>query len=117
MCGGETAWEAFPRHVYKIDAENVISFAVTRNMTLLLKKMTEKPKPSIIPDLPEETGLIHFYRESGQWKFISQTAYESKKVLLPAISFATKVPIEDFKKKEFPDLQELSQRADRTENY
>ena len=51
---------------------------------------------SIIPDKPEATGLIHFYENGGVWKFLSEEEYEAKKGELPALSFASRHPIEDF---------------------
>jgi len=67
---------------------------------------------SIIPEAPEEKGLIHFYRKDGAWQYVKESEYESKKAELPLITFATKQVIDDFANKEWPDLENLAKEME-----
>ena len=74
-------------------------------------KGADKPPPSIIPDKPDETGLIHFYKLDNEWKFLTSAEYEEHKAELPPLSFATRHPIGSFMDKSFPDLEELTAKV------
>ena len=74
----------------KINSAQVKDFACTREGTVLVMGLDETPKLSIIPDKPTATGLTHFYKENGEWKFVSSDDYEAKKESLPHLCFATK---------------------------
>lgn len=67
----------------------------------------DKPKISIVPEKPEASGLIHFYKKDGSWAFVTEEEYEEKKSELPKLSFATRHPISDFTSKTFADLVAL----------
>mmetsp|Transcript_37855 Transcript_37855/g.49741 ORF Transcript_37855/g.49741 Transcript_37855/m.49741 type:complete len:82 (-) Transcript_37855:2200-2445(-) len=46
-----------------VDADSVASFACTYDAAFYLMADKTKKPVSIIPDKPEATGLIHFYKE------------------------------------------------------
>ena len=87
---------------------SVIDFACSKGATCFVMKGADKPLPSIIPDKPDEKGLIHFYKQNEEWKFITNSEYEERKGELPPISFATRHPIGSFLDKNFPNLEELA---------
>jgi len=70
---------------------------------ILKAKETTKQK-SIVPNNPDATGLIHFFKKDGNWEFVTQEEYETKKEQLPKLCFATRYPISDFSERNFPDL-------------
>ena len=81
-----------------------------------------KKKPaSFVPEKPEASGLIHFYKKENEWKFVTEDEYEAKKDELPAICFATRHAIANFSDKTFPDLTgleaKLSTAADSSPEY
>ena len=84
-----------------------MDFACSRSATCVIMQGEKPPQGSIIPDKPEATGLIHFYKSGDEWKFITEDEYEEKKGELPALSFACRHSIEDFKEKTLPDLTAL----------
>lgn len=53
-----------------------------------------------LPDKTKAKGLLHFYKEGGAWKFLSEADYDlSKKAnTLPAVCFATKCGIKNISK-------------------
>ena len=74
--------------------------------------------PSINPNKPEATGLIHFYQsEDGKWNFVSEEDYQSQKSQLPDICFATRHPIKNFETKSFPNLKDLSKNLQQAESH
>jgi len=62
---------------------------------------------SIVPEKPDASGLIHFYKKEGAWAFVTAEEYEEKKGDLPTLSFATRHSIENFSSKTFADLAAL----------
>lgn len=87
-----------------IDADAVASFACTEDAVCYVLKDSSKKPVSIIPEKPDASGLIHFYREGDQWVFLDPEEYEAKKDSLPKVCFATRHPIADFSAKPWPDL-------------
>lgn len=55
-----------------IDAEQVQSFACSKNAVFYVLKAPNKPKVSLDPEKPYDTGLTHFYKENGKWVFMEE---------------------------------------------
>jgi hypothetical protein len=53
-------------------------------------------------------GLLHFYKQGDQWKYVGEDEYQGKKQELPPITFAIKCPITDIPSKVWPDLDKLA---------
>lgn len=53
-----------------------------------------------LPDKTKAKGLLHFYKEGGAWKFLSEAQYNEAKAAntLPAVCFATKCGIKNISK-------------------
>jgi len=53
-----------------------------------------------MPDKTKAKGLLHFYKEGGAWKFLSETRYEEAKKAgtIPTVCFATKCGIKNMGK-------------------
>ena len=60
-------------NIYKIDckAEDVISFSCTRNSTNFVIAGEVINNTSIVPGKPDEQGLVHFYKQDNEWKFMT----------------------------------------------
>ena len=88
-------------HLVKLDVDGakVVDFACSRDGTCIIQEGEKANMPSIIPDKPDATGLIHFYKSGDEWKFLTEEEYEAKKGELPALSFACRNVIEEFKEK------------------
>lgn len=54
-------------------------------------------------------GMLHFYKKGGEWHYVSEDEYQSKKASLPAITFAARCPINDIPSKEWEDLDKLAE--------
>ena len=94
-----------------VDADSVASFACTYDAVFFVMKDNAKQPVSIIPSKPEATGLIHFYKEGDEWRFVEEGEYEEKKGDLPPICFATRSPIANFGERQFMDLEQLAASA------
>ena len=94
-----------------VDASAVASFACSYDAVFFVMKDDTKKPASIIPNKPEASGLIHFYKEGGEWRFVEETEYAAKKDQLPAMCFATRSPIANFSERNFVDLEQLAQLA------
>lgn len=108
---GENAKTMCP-HIYlivDIDANKIADYAVTYDSVSYLVKGDNKKPISIVPDKPDATGLIHYYKnkEDGNWVFVTEDEYEAKKEDLPRLCFATRASISDFSEKKFVDLEAL----------
>ena len=86
-----------------------MDFSVGYNVTYFVMG-PESSQKSIIPEQPDATGMIHFYKQGGEWKFMRHEEYESQKDSLPDLCFATRHHITDLSSKNFPDLEELTGR-------
>lgn len=53
-----------------------------------------------MPDKTTAKGLLHFYKEGGAWKFLSEAQFEEAKKAntLPEVCFATKCNIKNMSK-------------------
>ena len=94
--GKSTVKKVYGRYICKLGgftANNVIDFSCGKCATVFVMKGEDKPPPSIIPDKPDEKGLIHFYKQDNEWKFLTSAEYEEHKGELPPLSFATRHPI------------------------
>jgi hypothetical protein len=94
-------------------ANKVVDFAVGKDSAFFIIGGEKPIVQSIIPEKPEATGLIHFYKKQGveDWSFMTEEEYKTKKDELPPLSFATRHPIADFKDKDFPDLEALTEQV------
>ena len=100
-----------------INHNDVVDFACTREATWVIMQKKVEPLPSIIPDKADYRGLVHFYKQGGQWRFIEEDDLEMEHGRLPDICFATRHPIKDWdrvSKEILPDLDELQKNADRS---
>jgi hypothetical protein len=88
-----------------VDADSVASFACTYDAVFFVMKDNSKKPVSIIPNKPEAAGLIHFYKEGDEWRYVEESEYEDKKGDLPPMCFATRSPIANFGEKHFMDLE------------
>ena len=71
---GENAKAMYGKCIYMItdvNAEIVADYAVTYHAVAYLLKGEEKKRVSIVPDKPDATGLIHFYKKDGNWVFVT----------------------------------------------
>jgi len=77
---------------------------------MVCNKSQEKVE-SIIPGRETSSGLTHFYKDGGRWKFLAEEEYETRKSELPGLSFAVKYPFSQFEQKAatLSDLTELMQ--------
>ena len=83
-----------------VDANKVIDYAVTRTSVAYLFEGQNKKSVSIVPDKPEATGLIHFYKkQDGNWAFVTAEEYIDKKDEIPDLCFACRHPIRNFSEK------------------
>jgi hypothetical protein len=64
-----------------------------------------------LPNGKQVHGLLHFFKQGGEWHFIPQDEYEAKKSELPDLSFAIKCPVEDLQSLEWPDLDALAKEV------
>ena len=101
----ESEWVA---HITAWDATTITSFGTTYESLAFVRQLPAEKSASIIPDKPDEQGLIHFYRDNGAWVFVTESEYEEKKAELPRLVFATRHSIKDFSDKEWPDLDALA---------
>ena len=79
-----------------ISHEHIVSFACTRNSTIIVMQKNKYQLPSIDPAQSENRDLIHFYKTGNDWKFVTQSEYAMKKNTIPEICFATRHPIKNF---------------------
>lgn len=93
-----------------VDAEQVQSFACSKYAVFYVLKAPQKPKVSLIPEKPQEVGLTHFYKQNGEWVFMSESEWNDadNKKKLPNICFATRHNIKDFSSKVWPDLDRMT---------
>lgn len=108
---GENAKSICP-HIYQIvdiDANKIADYAVTYNSVAYLVRGDNKKPISIVPENPDATGIIHFYKkkEDASWVFVTEDDYEAKKEELPKLCFATRANISEFSEKKFADLEAL----------
>lgn len=107
---GEHAKEVYNKCIYQIvdiDAAQVADYAVTYNSVTFILKGGQKKPQSIVPEKPDATGLVHFYKSGTEWNYVTADEYEAKKDELPAVCFATHHPIADFANKKFPEISGL----------
>lgn len=107
---GENAKVMYGSCIYLItdvDADRVADYAVTYSAVAYLLKGEDKKQASIVPDKPDATGLIHFYKKDGNWAFVTHDEFDEKKGELPDVCFATRHPIAQFSEKSFADLKAL----------
>ena len=56
----------------------VLDFSVGYNTTYFVLAPENNFQKSIIPQQPDATGMVHFYKErGGEWKFMRQEEYEN----------------------------------------
>ena len=60
---------------FELDGASVVDFACSRTASCVIMEGAKPPQGSIIPEKPEETGLIHFYKSGDEWKFITEDEY------------------------------------------
>lgn len=53
-------------------------------------------------------GLLHFYKQGDEWKYVNHEDYQTKSKELPQICFAIRCPISDIPSREWPDLDKLA---------
>jgi hypothetical protein len=61
------------------DGKNIVDFACTYNAMAYLTASDNKKVDSIVPNKPTEKGLIHFYKKDGEWQYVTEGDFESKK--------------------------------------
>ena len=64
---GETIYQ-----IIDVDAEKVVDFACSYSAVAYLIGGDNKKPASFIPDKPDATGLIHFYKKEGSWNFVTE---------------------------------------------
>ena len=98
--GADRTEKAHQHYINKlnVDGDRVEDFAMSMYGSFLLIRPKEQITTSIDPDHPEESGLIHFYKDvqDQSWKFLTPTDYDKKKNELPAVCFATRHPMLSF---------------------
>ena len=108
---GTNAKAVYGSCVYQIvdvDANQVADYACTHDSVFYLLKGDDGKKKSIVPEKPEATGLIHFWKqEDGKWSFATHEEYEEKKAEMPSLVFASRSTIADFSDKVFPDISTI----------
>lgn len=72
------------------------------------EKFTDRLYRHDLPDGRTTRGLIHFYKQGGEWHFVTEDEYEQKKHELPALCFATKCPITSIADRSWLDLAETA---------
>ena len=97
--------------ITEVDANKISDYAVTKNAVLYLIQGENKQPVSMVPNKPEATGLVHFFKKGGNWVFVTEDEYEAKKNELPQLCFATRYPIANFSEKNFPDLEALGSQV------
>lgn len=62
--------------IVDVDANQVADYACTYDSVFYLMKGDEYNKKSIVPEKPEATGLIHFWKQQdGKWSFVTDEEY------------------------------------------
>ena len=99
--------EGLIHQIVDIDADKVVDFACTYSAVAYLIGGDNKSPASFVPNKPNATGLIHFYKQEGSWKYVTEDEFEAKKAELPKLTYATRHSIQGFNDKVFADLEAL----------
>ena len=91
-----------------ISAGDLQSMDCGSYMINLCYKPTEKFN-TIIPGRKTSSGLTHFFKQDGEWKFMAEEDYAKNKDSLPGLSFAVLYPFNSFETKAMalPDLDDV----------
>ena len=94
-----------------MDPANVTSFDCGSYMTMFINKPLPKVV-SIIPGRETPSGITHAFKENGDWKFIPEEEYETRKGELPGLSYAIQYPFAKFRANAnvLPDLTETLEK-------
>lgn len=90
-----------------VEADQIADFATTYNSVFFVIRGGQKKPISFVPEKPDNTGLVHFYKKGSEWSYVTADEYEAKKDELPDVCFATRHPIPDFTNKKFPEIEGL----------
>lgn len=93
--GAESTEDCFGIYLKRlnVDMKKILSFACCKRSSFMITERVSQREESMVPGDPSATGLVHFYQEGGRYVFLSQAQYEARKNELPALCFATRIPI------------------------
>lgn len=99
------------REVATFNDRNVVDFVAHDQASLVIigggATDAENLYAHTLPEGKKAKGLLHLYKQNGEWKYVTEEDYEEKKAELPDLCFAIKCPIENLTSLDWPDLEAI----------